>query len=171
MQQKKKMLDLLCDLKSLLWKHRRNSLLQKFPGPAGRRWEIVEWLTWQGYWWETLWETPGSWTASLPWCPIAAREHIPGMRVWTRACCFWVHPKRQNMRRTNHHISITYSKLKKRGKAEGHCLRMFMYFYLYLFTRLHVFPHLKIFFFFLMTSKDLAGLWLLFVTSQKDGFL
>lgn len=96
--------------KRLLWKHWQNNLGQRFSGPASRRRGILEWLTWQGYWWEKLWETPGSWTASPPWCLIAAHEHIPGMTAWTHACCSWVHPKRQNTKRPNNRISFTRSK-------------------------------------------------------------
>lgn len=55
-------------------------------------WKKLEQLTWQGCWWETPGETPGSGTASPLWCLSAARGRIPGMRAWTRACCFSIHP-------------------------------------------------------------------------------
>lgn len=66
-------------------------------------WKKLEQLTWQGCWWETLGETPGSGTASLLWCLSAARGRIPGMTAWTHACCFWVHPVNRKGQGLNYH--------------------------------------------------------------------
>lgn len=85
----------VCKCLELLYSWIKSSQVLRRICRAGWKKEL-ELLTWQGYWWEILGETPGNWTASLLWCRNGARGHILGMKVWTRVCCFLVHPENKN---------------------------------------------------------------------------